>query len=182
MKEVSLVEFQPGDIEELCSILTSCIWPYHSKPVLEREKIINQFEDGYFIGTGKRTFLVKNENQYAGVIRLFDLGENKDDDETPLFDIKIKSEFRGRGIGEAALKRLIDLVFTEYPNKQRFEATTRADNIAMRKVFVRCGFVKEAHYRLAWPDSEGKKYDCTGYAILRQDWKNKIKTPVDWEK
>ncbi len=182
MKEVSLVEFQPGDIEELCSILTSCIWPYHSKPVLERGKIVNQLEEGYFNGSGKRTFLIQYANESIGVIRLFDLGEDKEDDETPLFDIKIKSDYRGKGIGEAALKRLVDLVFTEYPNKERFEATTRADNFAMRKVFETCGFVKEAHYRLAWPDAEGNKYDCAGYAILKQDWKNKTKTPVDWEK
>ncbi|HWA06503.1 MAG TPA: GNAT family protein, partial [Ignavibacteria bacterium] len=90
-------------------------------------------------------------------------------------------DFRGKGIGKHALKWLPDLVFTEYPNKQRFEATTRIDNNAMRKVFEHCGFVKEAHYRLAWPDENGNMYDCTGYAILRQDWQNETKTPVEFE-
>ncbi|MEO8512109.1 MAG: hypothetical protein ABI543_00985 [Ignavibacteria bacterium] len=42
--------------------------------------------------------------------------------------------------------------------------------------------MKEAHYRLAWPDKDGNRFDCTGYAILRQDWINKTKTKVDWEK
>ena len=117
----------------------------------------------------------------VGVIRLFDLGSGPDDDETPLFDIKIKEEFRGKGIGKQALGWLTDFVFSNYLNKTRFEATTRIDNIAMRRVFENCGFVKEAHYRQAWPDAEGNRYDCTGYAILRSDWLNKTKTPVNFE-
>jgi RimJ/RimL family protein N-acetyltransferase len=52
----------------------------------------------------------------------------------------------------------------------------------MRKVFEMCGFVKEAHYRSAWPDKDGNRYDCAGYAILRKDWQSKTKTIVDWEK
>lgn len=180
--EVSLIEFQSGDIDVLCSILTSDTWPFHSTPVLEKEKIIGQLEKGFFNGTGKRTFLIEYANKKVGVIRLFDIGESREDDETPLFDIKIKSEFRGKGIGESAVRKLIDLVFNEYPNKNRFDATTRADNIAMRRVFEKCGFMKEAHYRQAWPDDEGNKFDCAGYSILRQDWSNKTKTPVDWDK
>lgn len=117
----------------------------------------------------------------VGVIRLFDLGSGPDDDETPLFDIKIKEEFRGKGIGKQALGWLTDFVFSNYLNKTRFEATTRIDNIAMRRVFENCGFVKEAQYRQAWPDAEGNRYDCTGYAILRSDWLNKTKTPVNFE-
>ena len=181
-KHVSLIEFQTVDINVLFSILTSDTWPFHSTPVLEKEKIIEQLEKGYFNGPGKRTFLIEYADKTVGVTRLFDLGESIEDDETPLFDIKIKREFRGKGIGESAVRKLVALVFNEYPNKNRFDATTRADNIAMRRVFEKCGFVKEAHYRQAWPDEEGNKFDCAGYSILRQDWKNKTKTPVDWDK
>ncbi|MBE2217106.1 MAG: GNAT family N-acetyltransferase [Ignavibacteria bacterium] len=179
---VLLSELKDSEIEDLISVLTSCTWPFHSTPVLEREKLLAQYKEGYFNGEGKRTFLIKYGIETVGVIRLFDLGENKEDDETPLFDIKIKSEYRGKGIGGDAVRKLVDLVFNEYPNKYRFDATTRADNTAMRRVFEKSGFVKEAHYRQAWPDREGNKYDCAGYSILRQDWKNKTITPVDWEK
>ncbi|HMQ78437.1 MAG TPA: GNAT family protein [Ignavibacteria bacterium] len=166
----------------LFSFLSSGYWPFHSVPKIPIEKLEKQYAEGYFNSESNKTFLILNEvGSIIGVIRLFDLGSGKDDDETPLFDIKIKEEYRGKGIGKQALSWLTDLVFTNYPNKLRFEATTRVDNIAMRKVFEYCGFVKEAHYRQAWPDAEGNRYDCTGYAILRSDWLNKTKTPVKFE-
>lgn len=182
--KVKYSEIETNQKDEIIEFLSSGFWPYHSTPQISKDKLEKQFNSGYFIGVGNRTFRIKNaeDNSEIGVIRLFDLGSGLDDDETPLFDIKIKDEFRGKGIGEIALKWLTDFVFTNYPNKLRFEATTKVDNIAMRKVFENCGFVKEAHYRLAWPDKDGNRYDCTGYAILRIDWMNNTKTRVDWEK
>lgn len=180
--EIKISEFESSKKDRLLEFLSTGYWPFHSTPKISKEKLEKQFSDGYFNGEGKRTFLIlESDQEIIGVMRLFDLGSGSEDDETPLFDIKIKEEFRGKGIGKHALKWLTDLVFTEYPNKQRFEATTRIDNNAMRKVFEHCGFVKEAHYRLAWPDENGNMYDCTGYAILRQDWQNETKTPVEFE-
>lgn len=180
------IVFKELDISEkeiIINFLSSGYWQYHSTPKISKEKLEKQFDSGYFNGEGIRTFWIINENENSeiGVIRLFDLGSDPDDDETPLFDIKIKEEFRGKGVGFEALKWLTDFVFTNYPNKLRFEATTRVDNIAMRRVFEKCGFVKEAHYRLAWPDKDGNRYDCTGYAILKQDWQNKTRSPVKWD-
>ena len=172
---------------ELVEFLASGYWPFHSTPKLSKDKLEKQFDEGYFNGEGHKTFLILIVHRsianklIAGVIRLFDLGSGPNDDETPLFDIKIKEEYRGKGIGKQALNWLSDFVFTNYPNKLRFEATTRVDNISMRKVFEMCGFVKEAHYRQAWPDADGYRYDCTGYAILRNDWLTKTKTPVKFE-
>lgn len=182
--EIKITEFSSSEKDQLINFLSSGYWQFHSTPQISKEKLEKQFDSGYFNGEGTRTFWICNEldNCEIGVIRLFDLGSGFDDDETPLFDIKIKEEFRGKGIGKQALNWLTDFVFTNYPNKLRFEATTRIDNIVMRKVFERCGFVKEAHYRQAWPDKDGNRYDCTGYAILRSDWQNKTKTPVKWEK
>lgn len=82
------------------------------------------------------------------------------------------------GIGKQSVDMLCKLVFENYPNKRRFEATTRIDNISMRKVLEACGFVKEAHYREAWPGENGQYYDCTGYSILRKDWESGLKTEV----
>jgi RimJ/RimL family protein N-acetyltransferase len=178
---ISVAELKSQDSNELIDFLSSEEWSFHSTPVITKEKIQAQIGNGYFTGSGKRTFLIRDNEKLIGVIRLFDLGDDKLDDETPLFDIKITNEYRSKGVGEKALHWLTELVFTEYPSKNRFEATTRVDNIAMRRVFEKCGFVKEAHYRQAWPDSDGKLYDCTGYSILRQDWQNKTKTPVKFE-
>ncbi len=177
---LSFIEFNASEKDRLIDFLSAGYWHFHSTPKISKEKLEKQFESGYFNGEGNRTFWIKNseDNTELGVIRLFDLGQDINDDETPMFDIKIKEEFRGKGIGKESLKWLTDMVFTSYPNKLRFEATTRVDNKAMRRVFEQCGFVKEAHYRLAWPDKDGNRYDCTGYAILREDWQNKTISPV----
>lgn len=180
--EINFKEFSDTESEELTQFLCGERWEFHSTPQLTKEKIIKNFEDGYFTKEGKRTFWILDKEKKIGVIRLFDLGDDRLDDETPLFDIKITKDYRSKSVGEQALKWLTEFVFTNYPNKNRFEATTRADNIAMRRVFEKCGFVKEAHYRQAWPDENKNLNDCVGYSILRNDWKDKITTSVDWLK
>ena len=64
---------------------------------------------------------------------------------------------------------------------RRGEAQTRRDNVAMRTVLRRCGYVKEAHYRRGWPDQDGVVHDGIGYALLREDWERGTTTPVDWD-
>lgn len=180
--DIEIKEFDVNLKDSVVEFLASGYWPFHSSPKIPREKLEKQFSEGYFNGEGHRTFVIlNNKGELIGVIRLFDLGTGPEDDETPLFDIKIKEEFRGKGIGKKALNWLTNFVFTNYPNKLRFEATTRIDNTAMRSVFEKCGFVKEAHYRQAWPDADGKRYDCTGYSILKSDWLNKTISPVNFE-
>ena len=64
----------------------------------------------------------------------------------------------------------------------RIEANTRKDNIAMRHTFLSCGYVKESHYRDAWPSVEdGNVRDGVGYAILRRDWVSGTTTLPDWD-
>ena len=49
----------------------------------------------------------------------------------------------------------------------------------MRKTFLRAGFLKEAHYRLAWPTNDGGRVASIAYSILRQDWENGTLTHFD---
>jgi RimJ/RimL family protein N-acetyltransferase len=48
-------------------------------------------------------------------------------------------------LGSEVLRALATYVFTSLPAVNRLEEQTREDNIAMRKSFLRSGFVKEAH-------------------------------------
>jgi RimJ/RimL family protein N-acetyltransferase len=180
---ICITELTADKEEELVELLTTQTWGFHSIPVIAREKVLEQLKNGYYSGQEIRTFIIENaKKKVVGMIRLFDLGPDANDDkETPLFDIRLRSDSRSKGAGTEAVKWLTDFLFTNFPNKNRFEATTRADNKAMRKVLEKCGFIKEAHYRQAWPDSEGTKHDCTGYAILKSDWLNKTKTPVNFD-
>ena len=63
----------------------------------------------------------------------------------------------------------------------RFEGQTREDNIAMRKVMLRAGFVKEAHYREGWPVEGAAPQASVAYAILRRDWGSGTTTSFVWE-
>jgi RimJ/RimL family protein N-acetyltransferase len=51
----------------------------------------------------------------------------------------------------------------------------------MRIVLRRNGYVKEAHYRQAWPGQDGSRHDGIGYAIHRSDWRSGTTTPVHWD-
>lgn len=174
-------ELKDGDESFLVNILTADTWPFHSKPVYSPDEAQMLIAKKVFDKPGTRTFLVANQDEVIGFIRLFDLGEGSEDPETPLFDIRIKAVDRGKGTGTFAVSWLVDFVFEHYPNKRRLEANTRVDNFAMRRVLEKCGFVKEAHYRQNWPDNNGGFEDTVGYGILRSDWENKTLTSVEWE-
>jgi RimJ/RimL family protein N-acetyltransferase len=111
----------------------------------------------------------------AGLIRLMDLGER-----TPMFDLRLRAQWRGKGIGGQALRWLTAYLFTELPAIARVEGNTRQDNRAMRRAFQRAGYVKETHYRDGWPLDGGEVYDGVGYAILRRDWLAGTTTAPEW--
>lgn len=110
----------------------------------------------------------------VGYVRLEDLA-----DDTPMFDLRLGEEFRGRGLGVACLRAVTDHVFITL-NVYRFEGHTRDDNIAMRSTFIRAGWSKEAHYRRAWPVSGQKPRDSVAYAILREEWESGSSVDVHW--
>jgi len=174
--------FKIEDKEKLISLLTGSSWDFHSKPNLGLEYVVQQIQSGYYTQKGQQTFLIfQPKNEVAGYFRIFDLGEDMEDDGIPLFDIRIAADKRGQGIGKQAVHWLTDYVFTNYPKKDRIEATTRHDNVTMQKVLIRCNYVKESHYRQGWILANGEKTDAAGYSILRQDWKTGIVTPINWK-
>lgn len=109
-----------------------------------------------------------------GYVRLEDLA-----DDTPVFDLRLATEFRGRGLGVACLQAVTDHVFMTMV-VDRFEGHTRDDNIAMRSTFTRAGWSKEANYRRAWPVSGQMPRDSVAYAILREEWKSEATVDVHW--
>lgn len=76
-----------------------------------------------------------------------------------------------------AVTWLTRYLFETWAECDRIEGTTREDNLAMRKLFLRCGYVKEGHFRKAW-DGE---HAAILYAILREDWEQGKITPVLWD-
>jgi RimJ/RimL family protein N-acetyltransferase len=169
----SFIEFQKEMIDDLVDFITKDTWPFHGQPNPNEESVRASYQKGFYTENGNQTFWITNNDENIGLIRLFDL-----EDPTCLFDIRLKKEFRGKGLGAFALKWLSHHVFLNYSDIIRIEGHTRSDNFAMRKTFYNSGFVKEAYHRQAWPQ-EGRLFDSVGYAMLRNDWENKTITLIN---
>lgn len=159
---------QVTDVDPVVAFLTSEEWPFHVVPKPSPDDIRSQFAAGAF----EQAFWIVDGGR-LGLVRLMDI-----DDGTPLFDLRVATSARRRGVGTAAVRWLTGHIFTNYET-DRIEGTTRDDNRAMHQVFTRTGYVKEAHYREAWPSTPGT-HDAIGYAILRRDWATGTTTPVNW--
>jgi RimJ/RimL family protein N-acetyltransferase len=168
--------FTTADTEQLVDLLTGETWPYHGPHGMSPDTVRRKVAEGDFDSESTRTFWIMADAERLGLLRIWDLA-----DDTPMFDIRIRAAHRGRGIGVQAIAWLTEYVFTNFAIAHRIEGTTRQDNVAMRKVFRRCGYVKESHYRDAWAGAGGIVYDSIGYAFLRRDWASGTVTPVKWD-
>lgn len=174
--QVELIPYQAQDIEHLVDFLIRHPWPFHSGRQSTREAILKSAEKGYYLSEHIQSFWIQAQGKKWGFIRLFDL-----EDPTPVFDIRLSADARGQGMGTQALMLLCEYVFA-MPGKTRFEGFTRNDNWAMRKVFLKCGFLKEAHHRESWPDEKtGKVFDSIGYGLLKTEWDARTQLPFEWD-
>ena len=152
-------------------------WPYHAPPAAPgRQGVLDDVAVGVYDDRFVQSFWIDDDGSRIGLVRLFDLG-----DPTPMFDLRLAAQVRDRGLGREALRWLTAYLFTEFPSVKRIEATTRADNRAMRRVLRQCGYVKEAHYRAAWPAADNVTHDAVGYAILHSDWVSGSVTAPAWD-
>ncbi|WP_120006512.1 GNAT family N-acetyltransferase [Nesterenkonia muleiensis] len=193
--EVSAVRFthlrpdDPDGAREIVTFISSHSYPFH----MRTEPSVKQAEENLAGGdyghnpehyetdaaeeTDRRGWWAETlDGERLGIVILEDLTDG-----APLFDLRLAERHRGRGWGVPILKELTRLVFETYPEVDRFEGQTREDNIAMRKVFLRCGFLKEAHYRRGWPVEGNEPVASVAYAILRQDWATGSTTTFEWE-
>lgn len=164
------------EIDVLVEFLTSDTWEFYGTPNLKPERIRKNFENQVYTGEDCKTFwVIIDKDIKVGTLRIYDL-----QDGDPLFDIRILSKYKGQGIGTISINWLVAYIFNNFSDKARIEANTRQDNYAMRCVFHKCGFAKEAHHRKAWVGQDGIAYDAIGYGINKDDWQNGVITPVEW--
>ena len=156
---------QANDAERLVTFLASSDWPYHQERRAESSAVRARLQAGYFFGDETRSFwIVDDGDELLGLARVFDL-----QDVTPLFDLRLGEPRRGQGAGTLALRGLTTWIFSERAELERFGGYTRHDNLAMRRVFEKCGFLQEAQHRRAWRVTGGESVDAVGYAILREE-------------
>lgn len=170
--DISFSKIKVEEYESLKKWLCSDTWDYFEKSKFASEDL----NESMFFNDQTKCFWVINKNrEKVGLVKIYCLN-----DPTPLFDIRLKSEFRSLGFGEKTVTWIVDYIFTT-TDKLRIEAYTREDNLAMRKILLKNGFVKEAHHRKAWNSDSEILYDAVDYCILKDDWQDKKITPVNWK-
>ncbi len=165
---------EANDRAALTTFLTSNTFPFHVRTNPTKKRVEEAIDAGSWGGDDIETFWVDDESDgRVGVLRLDDLR-----DATAMIDLRLAEHARGRGHGAVALRMATDRVFSHHPVVIRFEGQTREDNVAMRRVFERCGWVLEAHYRDGWPVEGGEPVASVAYSVLRRDWESGSTTPV----
>jgi RimJ/RimL family protein N-acetyltransferase len=156
-----VVEAESGAI---VGFLRGSEWPFHGRHQLS----VAEAKAVTICDVDTDSFWVREDGAAVGLVRLFDLSDL--DEGSPLFDLRIATEHRGRGLGTIAVKWLSDHLFVEYPVLHRIEATTRGDNVAMMTVLERCGYHREGVLREAWKSQNGERHDTIVYGLLRHEW------------
>lgn len=167
---------RPADDAAIVEFISSFEWPFHVRRRPSESAIRKRIADGHFDAPDHAAYWVHVDSECVGLVTLEDLQDN-----APLFDLRLATNHRGRGLGVPILKALTNEVMQRFPEVQRFEGQTREDNIAMRKTFLRAGWVKEAHYRDGWPVDGSAPVASVAYAVLRRDWESGVTTPVPWD-
>lgn len=173
---LSRIEPEHADRLGLVEFFTGNAFPFH---VHDRRRTIAEVERlivaGVFRDVDHDSYWLHHSSLgRVGYLRFDDIR-----DPTPMFDLRLGEDFRGRGLGVSALQLAADHAFTSLA-VERFEGQTRGDNQAMRSVFERAGWTKEAHYRRAWPVPSGVPQDSVSYAILRQEWETRTGIGLQW--
>ncbi|GAA0036993.1 GNAT family N-acetyltransferase [Brevibacterium metallidurans] len=171
------IDHRGADRDVLIEFFSTNAFPFHGHAAARSAEEAAEFVDSAgFVGEdGAALWAVDSELGRVGLVRFGDLG-----DPTPMIDLRLAERFRGRGLGVPTLLAATDHVFTT-TSATRFEGQTREDNTAMRTVFDRAGWSKEAHHRRAWPTPDGTLLDAIGYAILREEWETGVTVPVRWD-
>lgn len=171
---VRLQGVREDELEQVADFLAGDEWPFHGNPRPDRDSARRWvLDERRFSGPDARCWWIHDGSERVGLVALHELG-----DPTPIFDLRLSSSKRGRGLGRRALARLADWLF-ENTDRTRLEAHVRADNAVMRRCLAGAGpWVQEAHHRLAWPDAAGVRQDCVTCSLLRQDWESGEPTPV----
>lgn len=154
----------PADTDALVELLCGNDWPFHGTPRL----VPGDLENIELLTSDVDSYWIVEAGSRVGLIRLLDLGDVQHG--SPLFDIRIATSHRGRGLGTLAVGWLTDHLFERFEVLHRIEATTRVDNTAMRRALERCGYRLEGQLREAWLGADGSRTDTMIYGIVRTEW------------
>ena len=162
--QLTFTRVEDGEASALADWLASEAWPFHARTNWTPEDALKSIRAGDFSGTNPTYWVGSERHGRVGIVHYRYM-----DDVTPDVDLRLAAAFRGHGLGTQMVEWAAANLFTE-TDKHRLAGETRVDNSAMRRAFLRCRWVEEAHYRQSWPVGDGRWIDSVGYAILRSDW------------
>ena len=88
-----------NEIDLLINFLTSDTWEFYGTPNPNPDRIRLSYENNYYSSDDIKTFwILLDDNIRVGMLRIYDL-----QDDTPMFDIRILSKYKGLGIGTDSL-------------------------------------------------------------------------------
>lgn len=172
--QLTFAPVDPADLEALVTWLPRQQWPFHARTRVDEPWIRERAEAGYFWGPETRSFWAFDSARAPlALLRVFEF-----EDVTPLVDLRVADAARGRGVGSATLRWVTSHLFESEPGLVRIGGYTRHDNIAMRRVFSKCGYAQEAYHRRAWRIEGGMLADSVGYAALRSEARSALSGPA----
>jgi RimJ/RimL family protein N-acetyltransferase len=154
----------PEDTDILVTLLSENEWPFHGRTALSPDEAATVS----VASAGIESYWIVDHDAVVGLVRLLDLDDVEDG--SPLFDLRIGEQHRGRGVGTLSVRWLTKHLFETYETLHRIEATTRDDNVAMRSVLERCGYRVEGVLREAWRNENGSRSNTIAYGLLRSEW------------
>ena len=100
---------------------------------VSRQQVEEALDSGAFQNEERDSYWIEHsEHGRIGYIRFEDLC-----DDTPVFDLRLASQWQGRGFGVDVLNAATSWIFEQKPRIRRFEGQTRDDNLAMRHTFLK---------------------------------------------
>jgi len=139
-----------------------------------REKLLKRVEtSGRFVDSHLE-LAIEADGEFAGTIQ----AHNQPQCFPPgnfMIGIVLAPSARGRGVGREAVALLTSYLF-EHEGAERVETPTDVENVPMRTVNERLGFVMEGVMRSFVPVGDGRRDYCM-YAMTRDDWE---KTHTTW--
>lgn len=115
MIELQEMKVHTADRQELLDFLTSNAFPYHVKTSMSRQEALDSVDGDRWDSDDTRTFWALEKGVKVGMVSLEDLS-----DPTPMFDLRLSTAERGRGLGASVLRAVTELVFNHYPEALRF--------------------------------------------------------------
>jgi ribosomal-protein-alanine N-acetyltransferase len=166
---VALRAFEESDLGFLDQLSTApdALGPFAWKGFRDVRARRRRWERDGYIGASSSAVAVVVGDAVAGIASWRPRDRGVAAGECYEIGVALLPEHRGRGVGTAAHRRLVDHLF-DFTTVHRLEALTAAENVAERTALERIGFVHEGVLRGA-AFLNGTWHDVVLYGLLRDD-------------